>query len=75
MDLNAIVQNNIWWILLIFIWSTAWKAWALWIAAKKDQKVWFLIFIILNTAGILEIFYIFYFSKQPKVSSKKHKED
>jgi hypothetical protein len=74
MDLNQIVQQNIWWLILIFVWSTAWKAWALWIASKKDQKVWFLIFIILNTAGILEIFYIFYFSKQVKSASGKHKD-
>ena len=75
MDLNVIVQNNIWWIVLLFIWSTACKAWALWIAAKKDQKVCFLIFIIVNTAGILEIFYIFYFSKQLKAATDKHKKD
>lgn len=74
MDLNQIILQNIWWLILLFVWSTAWKAWALWIAAKKDQKVWFLIFIILNTAGILEIFYIFYFSKQVKSASGKHKD-
>jgi hypothetical protein len=73
MDLNLIVQQNIWWLLLIYVWATAWKAWALWIAVKKDQKVWFLVFIILSTAGILEIFYIFYLSKftKPSATSKK----
>lgn len=74
MDLNVLVKDNIWWILLLFVWSTAWKAWALWIAAKKDQKVWFLIFIIVNTVGVLEIFYIFYFSKQPSSIQEKHKK-
>jgi len=73
MDLNLFVQQNIWWLLLVFVWSTAWKAWALWIAAKKDQKVWFLVFIILSTAGILEIFYIFYFSSHTRVSSENKK--
>jgi len=73
MDLNLIVQNNIWWLIVIYIWATAWKAWALWIAAKKDQKVWFLVFIIVSTAGILEIFYIFYFSKQDKNTIKANK--
>jgi hypothetical protein len=73
MDLNLIVQNNIWWLIVIYSWATAWKAWALWIAAKKDQKVWFLVFIIVSTAGILEIFYIFYFSKQDKNTIKANK--
>jgi hypothetical protein len=48
-----------------------WKGWALWIAARREQKVWFVALLILNTIGILEIFYIFYFSKQPKVVAAK----
>ena len=74
MDFNLIIQNNIWWLIVIYSWATAWKAWALWIAAKKDQKVWFLVFIIVSTAGILEIFYIFYFSKQDKSTIKANKK-
>lgn len=57
------------WILL-FAWSLGWKGWALWRAAKLDQKVWFVVFLLVNTLGILEIFYLFYFSKR-QVSSKK----
>lgn len=64
MDANLLITQNIWWILLLAIWSIGWKGWALWRAAKKNQKVWFIVFMIVNTAGILEIFYIYYFSKQ-----------
>lgn len=72
MDLNTLVQDNIWWLILLAAWSLVWKGWALWIAARKEQKVWFVVFLIVNTVGILEIFYIFYFSKQPKtVAAKK----
>lgn len=57
---------------MLAAWSLVWKGWALWIAAHKEQKVWFVVFLIVNTVGILEIFYIFYFSKQPKtVAAKK----
>jgi len=69
MDTNAFINQNWWLLILAFIWSLGWKGWALWLAAKKDQKVWFVVFLIVNTLGVLEIFYIFYFSKQAQVKS------
>lgn len=48
------------------IWSIVWKGVALWIAAKEDQKYWFIALLVLNTAGILEIIYIFFFSATGK---------
>ncbi len=50
-------------LLPLLVWSLAWKGWALWRAAKDDSKVWFAALLILNTVGILEILYIFVFSK------------
>lgn len=64
MTIDQFTYQNFWWLALVFIWSLAWKGWALWIAAQKKQKVWFIVFLLVNTLGILEIFYIFYFSKQ-----------
>lgn len=49
---------------LIFLWSIIWKGIALWKAAKQDQRNWFIAILILNTVGILEIVYLFYFSKK-----------
>lgn len=65
-------SQNWWLIALVVIWSAAWKAIALYIAARLEQKVWFGALFVLNTAGLLEIFYIFYFSK---VQSQAHKKD
>ncbi|MDD2646607.1 MAG: DUF5652 family protein [Patescibacteria group bacterium] len=48
---------------LLLLWSLPWKGVALWRAAKKNHTVWFIVFLILNTIGILEILYIFVFSK------------
>lgn len=45
------------------IWSLAWKGTALWKAATKKQLIWFLILLIINTSGMLEIIYIFYLNK------------
>lgn len=53
-------------ILILAVWSIAWKGFALWIAAKEDKKWWFVPILIFNTAGILEIVFIFLFSEQGK---------
>lgn len=48
--------------LIIFIiacWSIVWKAIALWLAARNKHKFWFIIMLLVNTVGILEIIYIF----------------
>jgi hypothetical protein len=45
------------------IWSIIWKGLALWKAARQKDKVWFVVLLILNTLGILEIIYIYLISK------------
>lgn len=47
----------------ILIWALVWKGLALWKSANKKQVPWFIALLILNTVGILEILYIFVFSK------------
>jgi len=49
--------------LVILVWSLIWKGIALWKSARKGHKLWFIIILILNTIGILEILYIYVFSK------------
>ena len=60
----------------IMIWGLFWKGWALWRAAKNDSKVWFVVLLLLNTLGILEILYLFVFGKEKivKVTPKKTKK-
>jgi hypothetical protein len=48
---------------LLLLWSIPWKGVALWRAAKRSHTAWFIVLLILNTIGILEILYIFVFSK------------
>ena len=52
------------------IWSLVWKAIALWKSARLNQPVWFIVILIMNTLGILDILYIFLFSKI-KLDNKK----
>ena len=49
---------------LVLIWSLIWKGLALWHAAKIKQVYWFTAILILNTAGILEIAYLFFTAKE-----------
>lgn len=51
------------WLFLIIVWSFIWKGWALWLSARNGSKGWFIALLIINTLGILEILYIFVFSK------------
>ncbi len=45
------------------VWSLIWKGFALWYSARNHQKVWFVVMIIFNTLGILEILYLLFFRK------------
>lgn len=63
MDNQFLLDN--WWLVVIFVvWSLVWKGLGLWISARNNDKTWFIALLIINSAGILEIFYIFLFSKR-----------
>jgi methionyl-tRNA synthetase len=55
--------SNSLFVLLLFLWGSFWKGWALWKASQKRQLLWFIILLLVNTLGILEIFYIFYLNR------------
>ena len=50
-------------VLVLSIWTLIWKGLALWKASKKNSIPWFVIILVVNTIGILEILYLFVFSK------------
>ena len=54
------LPNNVFFAVLavIAIWTLVWKGLALWHAGRNNQKVWFVILLIVNTVGILEILYL-----------------
>lgn len=52
-----------WVLVIVLIWSAIWKALALWKSARLKSPIWFIILFVVNTMGILEILYIFLFSK------------
>lgn len=46
-------------LLILVFWSLVWKGIALWKAARRSSTAWYIVLLVLNTAGILEIIYIF----------------
>lgn len=57
-------------LLIAAVWSIIWKGTALWMSARRNQKIWFVVLLCVNTVGILEILYIFFFSKMGKPTKK-----
>lgn len=58
-------------VLLLLIWSTVWKGIALWKSGRRGQKVWFVVILIMNTVGILEIIYLLIYRNKKEISSSK----
>ena len=75
-SLNSFLNNptNQLILLLLTVWSLVWKGVALWGSAKNNQRNWFIVLLVLNTFGILEIIYIFYFNK-PKAPKTQNTSD
>lgn len=62
-------------LIVLLIWSLIWKGFALWRAAGRQDKVWFIVLMILNTIGLLEILYLFVFSKREnKVTPQENQQ-
>jgi methionyl-tRNA synthetase len=53
-------------ILVLVLWTIPWKGLALWRAARKGDKIWFIILLVINTLAILEIIYLLFFSQKEK---------
>ena len=50
-------------LLLILIWTLVWKAASLWVAARSNNKWWFIALLLMNTVGILDAIYLFLVKK------------
>jgi hypothetical protein len=67
MELSSFCPAPIWLplvIILLIAWTLPWKGVALWRAAGNKHLAWFVCIFIFNTLAILEIVYIFGFSKK-----------
>jgi hypothetical protein len=42
----------------LIVWSALWTGLALWHAARRDEKGWFIFFLLVHTMGIVELIYL-----------------
>lgn len=54
------------WVLIAAVWTLVWKGMALWKAARRGENVWFVVLLVVNTLGILDILYLYVFTKKSK---------
>ncbi|OGY38747.1 MAG: hypothetical protein A2418_02375 [Candidatus Brennerbacteria bacterium RIFOXYC1_FULL_41_11] len=64
------LMANRWVILFLLSWSLVWKGLALWRAARSSQRNWFIVLLVVNTLGVLEIFYLFFWDSFKQISKK-----
>lgn len=54
----------VWLMATVILWTIPWKGVALWKAAQLSHKKWFIILLVVNTFGILDIIYIFFVARK-----------
>jgi hypothetical protein len=64
-------QDNLMFLAILLVWSIIWKGLALWRAARREEKAWFAVFLVVNTCGILEMIYLFLITKDHRGSIKE----
>lgn len=72
--INAFFASNPLIMYFLLAWSLFWKGLALWKSSQRQEKIWFIVLLVLNTMGLLEILYLFIFSKYIKASKKQEEK-
>lgn len=66
------MENAPMWVSIVIVplvlWAIFWKAVALWHSARNGDAIWFVVFLVISTAGLLEILYL---SKSGKLKKGK----
>ena len=57
----------LWVFIVLLIWSFIWKGFALYRAGANRSPVWFVVLLVVNTVGILDILYLFVWGKKKNV--------
>lgn len=70
MDITTIPTLWIVIIIVIALWELVWKGMALWKAAHNEHLAWFIIILIVNSAGLLPIIYLLMHRNKTKPSQK-----
>lgn len=66
MAIENIIATLIPLIIIVALFEAIMKGIALWKCGRQNQLVWFVFIFIFNTAGILPLIYLLFFSKKGK---------
>lgn len=55
---------------MLAFWSIGWKAVSLWRSARRGQRGWFGVLLVINTLGILDMIYIFLIARDKKFAAR-----
>jgi hypothetical protein len=69
--MEQLLGNNLVLLLVLILWVLPWKGYSLWLSARNNHKIWFVLLIVLNTFGILEIIYVFGIAKKTWTDIRK----
>lgn len=58
-SIQALVEKYPLFFAALTIWSIIWKGLALWKAAERRERNWFIIILVINSFGILDIIYYY----------------
>lgn len=72
--MEAFIKNNLILILIITAWQLAWTAYGLWLAARARRVWWFIVMLLINSLGILEILYILVFDESEENVFQQHRK-
>ncbi len=59
-------------IMCLIVWSVVWTGLALWHAARRGNTGWFIWFLFVHTAGIVELIYLLTVVRIQDTTVKKH---
>lgn len=70
--MGKLLLQHSWILAVVILWSIPWKGVALWKSARRGHLGWFIALLIINSLAILDILYIFIFSKMGMKSEKSN---
>lgn len=73
MQTSPVLLGDTWFLYLLFLSLATMpiKGLALWKASRLSQKLWFIILLVVNTIGILDLIYIFFVARKYKIETKE----
>lgn len=67
-SMEQFLADNVVWLLVVMTWTIVWTGLALWTSARRGSKGWFIVFLLVNTVGLLEIIYLLAVKRKKKLS-------